>query len=56
MCKLANAISRAIDEHPDMQKRIENILRKKETAAAAEKGNMGKIRKVVFAAAGIKEK
>ena len=56
VCKLVNAVSRAIDEHPDMQKRIENILRKKETAAAAEKGNMGTIRKVVFAAAGIKDK
>jgi len=56
VCKLVNAVSRAIDEHPDMQKRIENILRKKETAAAAESGNMGTIRKVVFAAAGIKQK
>lgn len=56
LCKLVNAVSTAIDEHPDMQKRIENVLRKKETAAAANSGNMGTIRKVVFAAAGIKQK
>jgi len=56
LCKLVNVISKSIDEHPDMQKRIENILRKKETANAAKNGTVGKIKKAVFAAAGIKQK
>jgi len=56
LCKLVNVLSKTIDEHPDMQKRIENVLRKKETAEAAKKGTVGAIRKAVFAAAGIKEK
>lgn len=53
ICQLVNKISHAINEHPSIQKRVERILRKKEAAVAAGRGNMSRLKKVVYAAAGI---
>lgn len=47
MCKIISNINQTIDAHPEMKKRIENILRKKETAQAALSGNASKLKDLV---------
>jgi Zn-dependent protease with chaperone function len=47
LCKIMSNINQTMDAHPETKKRIENILRKKETAELALSGNASKLKDLV---------